>query len=236
MRPHSNGKAYFALACVCFFWGTTYLGIRMALEAFPPAMLVVTRFILSGAVLTAVAAARGSVLPRGKELRNIALLGFLILGIGNGSLSWAELLIPSGMASLFITLSPFWMVGIEAMMPNGAKLHLPSILGMCIGFAGTALLVTPDLRVPQFSGPLFAGFLICQLGAATWCLGSILQKHQHFQTHPVVTGGLQRIAAACGRHWVCADRDRNPATPRGLEHTGRGRCVLSRDLRVDCGL
>ena len=198
MHSHPEGKAYFALVCVCIFWGTTYLGIRMALEMFPPAMLVVVRFILSGAVLTAFALVRGTTLPKGKELIRMSLLGFLILGIGNGSLSWSEMLIPSGLASLFVTLSPFWMVGLEALMPGGTKLHLPSILGMVIGFAGTALLVVPDPKAVTSGAHLLIGFLICQLGVFAWCLGSILQKHMRFKTNPIVTGGLQQLAAGIG--------------------------------------
>ena len=65
-------KAYLALISVCFFWGTTYLGIRMALESFPPLALVATRFLISGSLMLAVAAFRGSRLPRGREIDRIA--------------------------------------------------------------------------------------------------------------------------------------------------------------------
>ena len=198
MRTGADGKAYGALVCVCIFWGTTYLAIRMALESFPPAILVVARFVLSGVVLTVYMIARGSKLPRGKQMWNTLLLGLLILGVGNGSLSWTEQLIPSGMASLFVTLSPFWMVGLESLMPGGAKLHLPSIAGMLIGFAGTALLVLPDIRATGSSHNLLIGFAICQFGVFAWCFGSILQKHQHFTAHPVLTGALQQLAAGFG--------------------------------------
>ena len=161
-------------------------------------MLVVSRFTLSGAILTGFAILSGKALPKGRELWQLALLGFLLLGIGNGSLSWAELLIPSGLASLFVTLSPFWMIGIESLMPGGTKLHLPSIGGMVIGFAGTALLVMPDIHAPADGGNLIAGFLICQLGVFAWCLGSILQKHRHFKTNPIITGGMQQLSAGLG--------------------------------------
>ena len=142
--------------------------------------------------------ARGFKMPRGKQLVNTLLLGFLILGVGNGSLSWTEQLIPSGMASLFVTLSPFWMVGLESLMPGGAKLHLPSIVGMIIGFAGTALLVLPDLRAAGASHNLLIGFVICQFGVFAWCFGSILQKHQHFTANPILTGAVQQLAAGFG--------------------------------------
>lgn len=83
-------------------------------------------------------------------------------------------------------------------MPGGAKLHFPSIVGMIIGFAGTALLVIPDPKRAISGSHLLEGFLICQLAVFTWCLGSILQKHRRFKTHPIVTGGLQQLAAGVG--------------------------------------
>ena len=120
-NPHF--KAYLALVSVCFFWGTTYLGIRMALESFPPLALVAIRFLISGSIMLAAAVWRGAVLPRGRDLRNACLAGILILGIGNGALVFAEVVIPSGLAGLFITISPFWLVGLEALLPGGQRLH-----------------------------------------------------------------------------------------------------------------
>lgn len=198
MYPTGHGKAYAALACVCVFWGTTYLGIRIAVESFPPAMMVAIRFLLSGSILTTIALARGAHLPRGRELWQTGLLGFIILGVGNGSLAWAELNIPSGLASLFVTISPFWLVGIEALIPGGAKLHAPTIWGMLVGFAGTALLVMPDPHSGFSARTLLVGFAICQLGVASWCLGSILQRRTTMRAHPVVTGGVQQLAAGLG--------------------------------------
>ena len=188
-------KPYLALAAVCLFWGTTYVAIRMALESFPPAILVSGRFIISGALLLAAAAARGAHLPNGRELGIAAVCGFLILGIGNGSLAWAELLIPSGLASLFITISPFWMVGIEAAFAGGERLHAPTIFGMLVGFAGTAMLVTPGLNSKNLGTDALVGFAITQVGVVAWAAGSIYQRRQPAKAHPVVTGAVQQLAA-----------------------------------------
>jgi drug/metabolite transporter (DMT)-like permease len=73
----------------------------MGLESFPPFVLVSTRYMLSGAILVGVALARGARLPRGKELAHSALSGALILAVGNGCLTFAELQIPGGLAGLF---------------------------------------------------------------------------------------------------------------------------------------
>src|SRR6185503_11752071 len=82
LRGHPHFKAYLALISVCFFWGTTYLGIRIALESVPPLALVAIRFLISGSLMMAVAAWRGSLLPRGSDLRNALISGVLILGVG----------------------------------------------------------------------------------------------------------------------------------------------------------
>src|ERR1700733_4803234 len=110
--------AYLALAAVCIFWGTTYLGIRMALESFPPAVLVALRYFISGGILLIAAKLTGAHLPRGRELWATALSGALVIGVGNGALAYAEEWVPSGLASLIITMSPFWFVIFETLLPG----------------------------------------------------------------------------------------------------------------------
>jgi drug/metabolite transporter (DMT)-like permease len=180
---------------VCFFWGTTYLGIRMSLEVFPPLVLMCARYLLAGSMLLLFAVARGLYLPRGRELWAACFSGFLILGIGNGGLVFAETLIPSGIAGLIVTIQPFWMVGAEALLPGGARLHGPTIGGMLVGLAGAALLLTPDLGPHAVNHNLLNGFLILQLGLASWSFGSIFQRRQADKAHPVIVGGVQQLAA-----------------------------------------
>jgi drug/metabolite transporter (DMT)-like permease len=192
LRQHPHFKAYLALASLCFFWGTTYVAIRMALESMSPMVLVSARYLLSGGIMLVVALAMGTKLPRGRELRHTAFNGLLVLGIGNGCLAISEQWIPSGMAALFISISPFWMVGMEALVPGGEKLHGPTIGGMLIGFAGAAMLVWSGAE--GISGAMVAGFLILQLGSAGWSLGSILQRRQVSEAHPVVSGAIQQLA------------------------------------------
>src|ERR1035438_7386617 len=133
LSRHPLFKPYVALAAVCVFWGTTYLGIRMSLETFPPLMLVSVRYIISGSLVLLFALARGLYLPRGRELLTACFSGFLVLGIGNGGLVFAEVIIPSGIAGLIVTMSPFWMVGAEALLPGGERLHAPTIAAMAVG-------------------------------------------------------------------------------------------------------
>src|SRR5438105_5888916 len=183
------------MAAVCFFWGTTYLGIRMSLESFPPLVLVSARYILSGSLLLLYARARGKELPRGREFWAACFSGFLTLGIGNGALVFAEVLIPSGIAGLIVTISPFWLVGVEALLPGGERLHAPAIGGMAVGLGGAALLFKPETGAHAIDRNLVYGFLLLQFGMAGWSFGSILQRRQSGQAHPVVAGGVQQLAA-----------------------------------------
>jgi len=194
LRRHSQFLAYLALGAVCFFWGTTYLAIRMALESVPPLMLVSLRFTTSGAVLLIVAFFVKAHFPSGKELFYTALFGVIIIGLGNGCVAFAELWIPSGLAALFITTTPFWMIGIEALIPGGARLHGPTLVGMLVGFAGTLLLVAPTAIQQGLSGPIVQGFLLLQFGCSGWAFGSILQRRHTTKAHPVVSGAVQQLA------------------------------------------
>jgi len=193
---HPLFRPYLALAAVCIFWGTTYLGIRMSLEMFAPLQLVSLRYFLSGTATLLFARARGLYLPRGRERAAACFSGFLILGIGNSTLAFAETVIPSGMASLIIAISPFWMVGAEALLPGGERLHAPTVGGMLVGLAGAVLLVAPDLGPHALDHNLLNGFLILQVGMAGWSFGSIYQRRKAGKAHAIVAGGVQQLAAA----------------------------------------
>ncbi|HTC88986.1 MAG TPA: EamA family transporter, partial [Bryobacteraceae bacterium] len=194
MPRHPHFQAYLALVAVCVFWGTTYLGIRIALESMTPAVLMALRYTISGIILLVVAYFSKAHIPRGRELWYTALYGVIIIGTGTGCLVYAEQWVPSGLASVFITVSPFWMVGVEALIPGGVRLHLPTIVAMLVGLAGTVLLVAPEAMQEGFGGPLLRGFLLLQIGCAGWALGSILQRRHQTKAHPVVSGAVQQLA------------------------------------------
>jgi drug/metabolite transporter (DMT)-like permease len=187
--------AYLALGSICFFWGTTYLGIRMALESFPPFVLVSARFLLSGSLMLLGSLLVKAPLPRGRELVLTGINGILVLGIGNGCLTFSELWIPSGLAALIVTTSAFWMVGVETLLPGGDRLHLPTIAGLVVGGLGAALLLAPGIRSGSVSVRVIAGFLVLQLGCLFWSLGSIRQRRLARLAHPFVSGAVQQLAA-----------------------------------------
>jgi len=194
-QPHL--RSWLALFAVYIFWGTTYLGIRVALESFPPALLLGLRFTLSGAILLITGRALNMTIPTGAELRRTTFCGFLTLGIGTGCLCLAEQWVPSGLAALFITTSPFWMLAVDSIIPGGDRFHKPVLWGMLIGLCGTLLLVAPvggSARLEMGRGKVTLGFLVLQLGSVGWCLGSIWQKRSTTTVHPVMSGAIQQLA------------------------------------------
>jgi drug/metabolite transporter (DMT)-like permease len=202
MRADANGAqlqhdrlAYSALAVVCFFWGTTYLGIRIALETLPPVYLIAIRYTISGGILLVAAALGGFRLPRGRELFYTAICGIICIGIGNTLLAIAELLIPSGLAALFYTTGPFWMIGIDALLPQGKRPLISTLAGLSVGLVGVAFLVLPAAKHEGLRGNTLSGFLLLQLAAAGWVLGSLLQKRVPARCPPFVSGAVQQLAA-----------------------------------------
>jgi drug/metabolite transporter (DMT)-like permease len=195
LNRHPLFRAYLALVSIYFFWGTTYLAIRMSLESLPPVLLVSGRFILSGSLMLAGAVAAKARLPRGRELLMTALYGALILGVGNTCLTIAELWIPSGLAALIITTAPLWMVGIDAFLPGGDRLRLPAVAGILVGGLGAVLLVAPRATGAISSAHLWGAFLLLQIANFAWSFGSIRQRRMTRLAHPIVSGAVQQLAA-----------------------------------------
>jgi drug/metabolite transporter (DMT)-like permease len=171
--------AYFAWAAVCLIWGTTYLGIRVSLESIPPALMGGLRWTIAGGLLALYMVARGRPLPPPSEWRGILLLGFLLLGLGNGGVVFAEQWVPSGLAAVMVATSPFWMAAVEACLPDGERLRPAVIAGLVIGFSGIVLLVWPDLSLGSASGRGFiAGVVALQIASIGWSIGSSYSKRQ----------------------------------------------------------
>ncbi len=191
---HEKGLAYAAFATVCIVWGTTYLAIRIALDTIPPLLLTGSRFVTAGLIMLLVAKLRGEALPRdARTLGNLALIGFLMVGVGNLAVVWAELYVPSGLAALLVATAPFWMAIIEAFRSGGERVDLRSGIGMFIGFAGVALLVTPKGSGVPWSLGFLLGALAIQIGGMCWQLGSAHGKYNLRHVPLMASSALQML-------------------------------------------
>ncbi len=177
--PSPPAAAYVAWAAICLIWGTTYLGIRISLETLPPGLMGGLRWLAAGTVLAAIEFARGHRLPRFSAWPGLAVIGLLFIVGGNGLVVWAEQWVPSGLTAVLLATSPFWMVGIEALLPRGERPRGWTWLGLAIGFQGIVLLVWPDLTASGAAGSHFLeGVVGLQLACVTWSLGSAYERRR----------------------------------------------------------
>jgi drug/metabolite transporter (DMT)-like permease len=191
---HDKALAYGAFAIVCVVWGTTYLAIRIALETIPPLLLTGSRFVVAGLLMLAIARLRGEKPPLDvRTLANLALVGFLMVGVGNLAVVWAEQWVPSGLAALLVATAPFWMAIIEMFRTGGERLDLRSGLGMLIGFAGVAMLVTPGGSGGAWSVNFLLGALAIQIGGMCWQLGSARSKYNLKHVPLLASSALQML-------------------------------------------
>lgn len=186
--------AYLAWIAVCLIWGTTYLGIRIALESIPPALVGAIRYTIAGIILAVVLHVRGERLPPKSYWSGLAVVAALTIAVGNGGVIWAEQWVPSGFAALLVASSPFWMAGIEALLPGGERLTLRGVGGLLIGFAGIVLLVWPDLTAGGAHGRQFAiGVVALQIACLGWSLGSSYSRRHGREENALGAAALQMI-------------------------------------------
>jgi drug/metabolite transporter (DMT)-like permease len=192
--PLQRRNAYLAWATICLVWGTTYLGIKIALESIPPFLMGGLRYVIAGAILAAVLRLQGKPMPSWNVLPGFLLSGALLLGVGNGGVIWAEMFVPSGLAAVMIASTPFWMTGVEALLPGGDRLTTRSVLGLLVGFTGILMLVWPDLKFDTAGGWQFtAGVLALQLACLGWVLGSSYSKRRRGTTEPITASAFQML-------------------------------------------
>jgi drug/metabolite transporter (DMT)-like permease len=195
--------AYVSWVMVCVIWGTTYLGIRICLESMPPALMGGLRWTIAGGLLALYVALRGHQLPPPSRWGGILLLGFLMLGLGNGGVVVAEQWVPSGLAAVLVACCPFWMAAVEACLPDGERLRRKLVMGLLIGFSGILVLVWPDLRDRGGANHGFlTGVIALQIAALGWSLGSSYSR-RHGRSdnvlgttaYQMLAGGLMMVAA-----------------------------------------
>jgi len=188
--------AYAAFAVVCIVWGTTYLAIRIAVRTIPPFLLTGIRFTIAGVVLLVLARSRGERIPRARGvLAEVALVGLLLIGLGNFAVAWSEQWVPSGIAALLVATAPFWAALLERARPGGERLDVRRTIGMLIGFVGVAMLVTPRGAGGAFDRHFLIGAIAVQIGCMSWQYGTVRGKYNLTSVPPLMSSALQML---CG--------------------------------------
>jgi drug/metabolite transporter (DMT)-like permease len=181
--PTGRGRArpgliWAALLILYVVWGSTYLGIRIAVESIPPFLMAGSRFALAGLVMFAFAVIRSGrsvALPTRREWRDSFIVGALLMGGGMGMVALGEKTVPSGIAALLIAMMPLW-VAVLGRVFLGERLPRAASLGIAIGLVGVAILVGPSGSAAETFNPF--GILALIISPISWASGSLFSSHR----------------------------------------------------------
>ncbi len=182
-----------ALLSIYLIWGSTYLGIRFALESFPPLLMAGFRFLIAGTLMFTFLRVRGAPMPTRRQWLGAAVIGAFLLGGGNGGVTVAEQWVSSGLAAVVIASMPLWAAlfgGLWKRWPNRIEW-----VGLMVGFAGVAVL---NLEHHFRANPL--GAIVLFGAAISWAFGSVLSGHLQLPKGPMssatqmLVGGVLMLA------------------------------------------
>ncbi len=173
-------RVVFAFALVYVFWGSTYLGIGIAVEHIPPLLMTGTRFLTAGVLMLAWCAVSGrKIRVTMPEVVRLGIIGALLLSIANPLLARAEEVVPTGLAALIVSMTPLWFLLIDTWMFRGERISRRGSVGLLLGIAGIVVLLWPKLR-GMSSSPMDRRVLLAALtlplASFAWALGSALSK------------------------------------------------------------
>ena len=193
-RPQLNrATVVFCFLAIYLIWGSTYLGIRYAVETIPPLYTAGLRHLTAGAILLLWCLAK-RLRPTWAQVRASIIIGaFFFLG-GHGTLHWAEQKVPSGLASLLVASEPIWVFILSAAAARQWRLNGTLLAEIFLGFGGVGLLMG---RSALTSGPgVFIGSLVVLLGAFSWGVGVVYSRRSHLSGHPLLLSALSLLAGS----------------------------------------
>jgi drug/metabolite transporter (DMT)-like permease len=183
-----TARAWAALATVYVVWGSTYLGIMVAIRTLPPLLMASVRFLIAGAILYAFAARRGAARPTGRQWLAAAVVGAALLLVGNGGVAWSEQRIDSGIAALLVATIPLWIAFFDGVFGR-RRLSPAQVVGLVAGLGGVALLVgSPG------GGIDWIGAVGCLVAALGWAAGSVYARGASVSSDLLLVAGMQMLA------------------------------------------
>ena len=209
--PQSRFRILLAFALVYVFWGSTYLGIGIAVEHIPPALMCAVRFLVSGPLMLLYCALSGrQVRFSGGQLAKQAAVGVLLLVGGNMTLAWAEQYVATGLAALLVAVIPIWFLVLDGWFIGHHRISPRGLAGLLLGIAGLVVLLWPKLADIRALGWMqFLASVSLLFGALSWAFGSVLSKMWKSAVDPLVATGWQGtfagvanllIALSLGQH------------------------------------
>jgi drug/metabolite transporter (DMT)-like permease len=183
-----------AFATVYLIWGSTYLGIRVAVRTMPPFLMAGGRYLLAGVILLALLRASGVAAPTLGQWIRSGIAGVVMLALGNGLVTWAEQSVPSNFAALLISAVPLYVALLEWLRPRGNRPQAHQVAGILVGAAGMALLVWPD---PGAVGsPSVAGIIAVLISGFAWAAGTMYARYSPHHPNAVMAAAQQMVVGA----------------------------------------
>jgi drug/metabolite transporter (DMT)-like permease len=187
-----KSKLILALGLVYVVWGSTYLGVKYALDVLPPILISCIRFLVGGFVLLTFLLLKHKKLPTKKQIINASFIGILLSGIGNCSVAYAISQMPSGLVALMVATLPAWMIVLDILFFNGKKTSTLANIGLVLGLAGMAYLLNPFTKADIREIALLPSLFIL-VGSITWAYGSIKSPHLDLPS-PLYSTAIQMLA------------------------------------------
>ena len=182
-----------AFAAVYLIWGSTFLGIRVAIETIPPMIMAGLRWSAAGSLFYLCLRWRGAPRPSARDWRIAAIIGGGIIFAGNGSVTFAEQYIPSGTAAVIVALVPAVMVLMGWLSGTLSRPRLPVWAGIAIATLGVAVIVHPSALV--FSPQLTTSLVLLTIGELLWSAASLYATRARQETSGSMMAAMQMI---CG--------------------------------------
>jgi drug/metabolite transporter (DMT)-like permease len=218
----SRSSVVLAFALVYLFWGSTYLGIDIAVEHIPPALMCGARFLIAGAFMLAFCGLRGKkILYVPRQLGEMAIVGILLLLGGNLTLSYAEMHIATGLAALIVAITPLWFLVLDSLLLGDHHISIRAKAGLGLGIVGLAVLLWPQLMATSAFGHRELWSSLSLIGGSfSWALGSVLaKKWKSPDVDPFSATAWEMVAAGLANLVVAAgtrDLSRVVWTARGV--------------------
>jgi drug/metabolite transporter (DMT)-like permease len=185
-----------AFAALYLIWGSTYLGIRFAIETIPPFLMAGARFVLAGMIMYAIARSQGIGKSSWANWRTSLIIGACLLLAGNGGVTISEKYIDSGLAALVVAIVPIYITFLGWAAGMAAKPSPIVWLGLAGGFIGVGILFGPALHFPSNYGRHSAvGVSILLVSSFIWSIGSLYSRVAKHAASPFVTAAQQML---CG--------------------------------------
>ena len=194
--------AILAYILVSFFWGSTYLAIKIGVEDMPPMFFAGVRFLIAGLIMIVFSYIRGYAFPAGKsEFSRLSLVGLFMLLGGNGLVVFAEQWVDSGVASLIMATIPIFAGVLEHFFIRTTRLTFKALSGLLLGFFGVYFLLVPAEHGISIDIP---GILVLLSASLLWSTGTVLSKTFKGNSSIVSNIGIQMFAGGVGLMLVSA--------------------------------